>query len=57
VSQFLHDDYDYWYVSVSKLSTWQDQSHISVTITVQLQHTLGFPANFARVTQGYVTPS
>ena len=34
VSQFLHDDYDSEYVSLSNLSTWQDQSHISVTQTV-----------------------
>ena len=33
MTQFLHADYDCLYVSVSKLSTWQDQSHISVTIT------------------------
>jgi len=34
VSQFLHDDSDCLYVSLSNLSTWQDQSHISVTQTV-----------------------
>jgi len=31
VSQFQYVYYDCLYVSVSKLSTWQDQSHISVT--------------------------
>ena len=33
-SQFLYDDYYYLCLTVSKLSTWQDQSHISVIRTV-----------------------
>jgi len=40
VSQFQYVYYDCLYVSLSKLSTWQDQSHISVTPTVHIQATL-----------------
>ena len=46
MSQCIHGDYDCLYVSVSKLSTWQNQSHISVTPTVVLWVHLCHSAKF-----------